>query len=229
MSPELWAALLGAVAGGILALLGGIAQVFIQGWISERGKITCDVVMWTLIFEYTLRGDPPNKTELDDPSSAGGVFWAEARTYRAEPSAADSRKIVERFAPYLYDIYGHSRSYHAHLDSGRFHFTANFLNTKGTNAAVLEYSIQFLKDEQTLVTKLPSVDGQSIGQAMALPAENVAGFAMSGRLDKEESEKIVNEVDSAVLTAHLSTGRDIRVELERLSHTSKGVEKEDAT
>ena len=44
MSPELLAALGGAVAGGIIALFGGIVQVFIQNWISERGTVTCDVV-----------------------------------------------------------------------------------------------------------------------------------------------------------------------------------------
>jgi hypothetical protein len=54
MGIELVAALVGAVAGAILALFGGIVQVFMQGWISERGKITCDVAAWSFCFR--LRG-----------------------------------------------------------------------------------------------------------------------------------------------------------------------------
>jgi hypothetical protein len=44
MSSELVATLVGAIAGGLIALFGGIAQVFIQGWIGDRGQITYDVV-----------------------------------------------------------------------------------------------------------------------------------------------------------------------------------------
>jgi hypothetical protein len=53
MSSELVAALVGAIAGGIIALFGGIAQVFIQGWISDRGRITCDLGASELSFTLT--------------------------------------------------------------------------------------------------------------------------------------------------------------------------------
>src|SRR5215211_7541225 len=153
MSPELVAALVGAVAGGILAVLGGLAQVFIQGWISERGEITCDVAAKLLTFRFRDPTQPGNRS-----------FYSlkDARAFSNEKAASAGWQIAEI----------------------RYAFTANFLNTKGTNAAALEYSVRFLKGKRTVATSDPtaaSSDGALLaGQAVALPAENATGIEMQG-------------------------------------------------
>jgi hypothetical protein len=229
------AALVGAVTGGIVALLGSIAQVVTQGWMTERGEITCNVAAWGLVFSYAVgafnRSDPN-----EDPGyhTLSGFPLEVARTYKAEPSSEVSLALAKVDGGWHSSYFEGSPSFRSHVQSGDFDFALNFLNTKGTNAAVLEYSVQFLKGKQTLITKLPEGcgEGRAIyrGQAMALPAENVAAFLMRGSLDEEESAKILlGEVDSVVFTARLSTGRNITVELARLSQDSKGVAKGDTT
>jgi len=73
MSSELVAALGGAITGGIIALFGGIAQVFIQGWISNRGRITYALGASELSFTLSYGGD--------QFGSLGKGTWEEARAY----------------------------------------------------------------------------------------------------------------------------------------------------
>jgi hypothetical protein len=221
MSSELVAALVGAIAGGIIALFGGIAQVFIQGWISDRGQITYDIVAWEeLTFRYYVRtGSGPYFDPVSEP-------WEEARAYYLSRSPADLPSDDE-IARYFHDQRELYVSFSASIS-----FTVNFLNTKGTNAALLEYSIQFLKGNQTVMKFTPSVRTGSgfllQGQAVSLAAEDVTAIHMESRLSTEAVEKVMREADSLQFTGRLSTGQDIKVELDRLSQNSKRTQKGDA-
>ena len=107
-------------------------------------------------------------------------------------------------------------------------FTVNFLNTKGTNAALLEYSIQFLKGDQTVMTGLPT---QAIvtsalagehrlgeGEAASLAADDVTAIWMEYYLGSmKDLEEFLMEVDSVQFAARLWTGQDIKVELFQLT------------
>jgi hypothetical protein len=193
MSRELVAVLVGAIAGGIIALFGSIAQVFIQGWIRDRGRIT-----------YDLAG-PELSFTIGDGSKA---TWEKARAYYLSISPA------KRQTPHYWGN-----------PVGEISFTANFLNTKGTNAALLEYSILFLKGNQTVLTMLPNASVASAiagaqhlgqGQAANLAAGDVTAILMQGKFDSvKEAEEVLVEPDSVQFTARLSTGQDIRVELFR--------------
>ena len=201
MSSELVAALVGAGVGGILAILGGIAQVFIQDWIKERGKTTCDVVAWSFVFRtrFSRRSDSFDMGPED-------MHWKLAREQAIGPFPEDSFHTVE-----LVD---------AHCS-----FTANFFNTKGTNVALLEYSVQFLKGNQKVLTKMPFAQIPGIGelspsQAVALPAETATGISMAVQLEKQEAEKVLSEADRAEFTGRLSTRQVIRVELEHVAQGS---------
>jgi hypothetical protein len=234
MSNELVAALVGAVAGGILTLFGAIAQAFIQGWIRERGKITYDVVDWYLHFNFQ-GSDPHSRPRI---FVGQNLLWEEARAYAAEPDSIDSiaqsidslaelRSAAEK-SGVEYKIRGVGIR-------GDYSFTVNFLNTKGINAALLEYSVQFLRGNQTIATsrafvvKIGTEGGVYPGQAVSLPAEAVTGLHMRGGIDTtEESKKVLREADSVVFTARLSSGPPIKVELERPSQDAKGAPKADA-
>jgi hypothetical protein len=225
MSPELVAALVGALAGGLIALFGGIAQAFIQGWISERGKITCDAVAWRFVFEYYLQAPRPNITEPLFEGTAK-IPWEVARTYTAEPSPVDAQQLAME----SFERYDDSKTYFAYANSASFDFTVNFLNTKGTNTAVLEYSVQFLRGRQAVITMTPAVSSlSSIGEAINLPAETVTGVSMFDHFNRQQSEKVLREADRAEFTARLSSGPPIRLELEHLSQDLKGAQKGDAT
>jgi hypothetical protein len=112
------------VAGGMIALLGSIAQVFVQGWMSGRGTITCDVTAWQM--NGYARGPEYEVTRVEN--------WEEMRALIAGPKPNENTTL-----------------------SGEYSFTANFLNTKGTNAAVLEYSVEFLKGKRPVTIRVPDV------------------------------------------------------------------------
>jgi hypothetical protein len=195
MSSELVVALVGAVVGGIIALLGGIVQVFLHGWMSERGTITCAAVWWELNFDRRS--------------------WKEAKKTYTETYTGER------------SIDGLEHGFHS--SRGLYSFTVNFFNKKGTNAAVLEYAVEFLRGKQTVVANLPTPGGMSAGQAVPLPAETVTGILMQGSFSSEEIAKILGEADRVEFTARLSSGPPIRVELEHLSQDGKGADKGDAT
>jgi hypothetical protein len=209
MSPELVAALVGAVAGGIIAVLGAIAQVFIQGWNSERGEITCDAAAKELTFLF-VRKQPEYRDERDRKVTQYKFYsFKDARVFFNENAASAGWE----------------------LGGIRYAFTANFLNTKGTNAAALEYSVRFLKGKRTVATSLPTVStsvpiaeeanpGINLlpEQAVALPAENATGIFMSGDFsddDANAAEKALIEADKIEFTVRLSTDKIIGVELDR--------------
>src|SRR5215204_6026309 len=121
MSSQVMAALVGAGVGGIVALFGSIAQVFMQGWISDRGKITCNVAAWTLRFAYDVyalnRSDPKDEHLYN---AAYDVPLEVARTYKAVPGSADSLELAKgkyasRYDPKYFDG---SYSFRAHLNEG---------------------------------------------------------------------------------------------------------------
>jgi hypothetical protein len=217
MSSELVAALVGAIAGGIIALFGGIAQVFIQGWISNRGKITYDLAPPQLLFSISAFGvDLEGGLSIVEGAVDRGT-WEEARTYYLSVSSSSAeRKEPARWRHLRAEIY----------------FTVNFLNTKGTNAALLEYSIQFLKGNQTVLTLQPRarLGPQELyeGQGASLAANDVTAMSMDYGLSEQETEEVLKEADSVQFTARLSTGRDIKVELVRLSQDPKRIQKGDA-
>jgi hypothetical protein len=188
MSPELVAALVGAVVGGIIAVLGGIAQVFIQGWISERGDITCDATAKELAFSVR-----------------------QADTYKFIYSLKDAKAFFNENAASA----DWEKSYFTYA------FTANFLNTKGTNTAAMEYSVRFLKGKRIVATSVPNAKIGDIElateQALALPAENATGFLMKGNFyDANAAKKALIEADRLEFTVRLSTDKIIGVELDRL-------------
>jgi len=199
MSPELVAALGGAVAGGIIAVLGGIAQVFMQGWISERGEITCDAAAKELTFTF----EPQTQDYSYNYKSFSS--WKHAREFFNDNAASAGWEL--RGIGYT--------------------FTANFLNTKGTNAAALEYSVRFWKGKRTVATSVPkasttepTADKEPTDllpeQAVALPAENATGIYMRGILsDANAAKKALIEADKIEFTVRLSTDKIIGVELDR--------------
>jgi hypothetical protein len=194
VGPELVAVLVGAVAGGIIALLGSIAQAFVQGWMSDRGTITCNVTAWQMNGsvigpEYEI----PSGTEGLGPWHPRFKDWEELRALIAGPKSNENTTLT-----------------------GEYSFTANFLNTKGTNAAVLEYSVEFLKSKRPVTRRVPRVSGLSQGQAIPLQQENVTGISLSGLLDEIDWEVLI-EADRVEFTARLSTGKTIRLEVARLS------------
>jgi hypothetical protein len=186
MSPELVAALVGAVVGGIIAVLGGIAQVYMQGWISGRGEITCDVPAKRLAFTFA--------TGSEDKKFS----WKAAREFFDENPPSTGWGIA----------------------SFDYAFTANFLNTKGTNAAALEYSVRFLKGKRTVATSVPIANIGDMRlfakQAVALPAENATGvYIIGGFYGGKVAKKALIEADRLEFTVRLSTDKIIGVELDR--------------
>ena len=51
MSPEITAALFGGISGGVLAMLGVLAGVFLERQLQWRGKVRCVVSDWDLSFQ----------------------------------------------------------------------------------------------------------------------------------------------------------------------------------
>ena len=116
-----------------------------------------------------------------------------------------------------------------------YDFTVNLLNTKGTNAALVEYSVQFLKAKRTVLTTLPrpkttiAIELGGAGEAVGVPGNDVTGISMYHQLEKDAAQKVLAEADSVEFTARLSTGSPIKLELARLAQGPKGAQKGEAT
>ena len=207
MSDELVAAIVGAIVGGVIAIAGGVAQVFLQNWTRERGRVTCDCSNFRFIYTVIARSrvqERPSEQEFSDwftpvaasGSSSSGV-WELRHAWLWPHVEGDSWDGSRRIR----------------INSVRYHAVVSLYSHKDIEVGLMRLSVAFSRGKKPLVQQLPftwgaGARGQAF-EAIVLPPKDVITLTLRGDLEKEEARQLPH-CDRVELIGHLASGEQVR-------------------